>query len=165
MGSEKTDETINPFNPSRRPADLSRLRFYGFFKRRSAVTPPRSEISRRWHSARRAPSRLVKVNFRNPLGSAANVPSISLREAAEIFITSRGELIAPRGISMCKPAPVRPTDEIFLFPPLRKDAKYFDILAFLRWHFYRHRAPLRRLPRTRFQTPRITRPTCAIFLP
>lgn len=40
--------------------------------------------------------------------------------SAEIFITSHGELIAPRGISMCKPAPVRLADEIFLFPRCRE---------------------------------------------
>lgn len=57
--------------------------------------------------------------------------------APKIFITSYGELIAPKGISMCSPAPVRPTDEISSFPASWRNAKYFDISAFLRWHFYR----------------------------
>lgn len=57
--------------------------------------------------------------------------------APKIFITSHGELIAPKGISMCNPAPVRPTDEISSFPASWRNAKYFDISAFLRWHFYR----------------------------
>lgn len=57
--------------------------------------------------------------------------------APKIFITSHGELIAPKGISMCSPAPVRPTDEISSFPASWRNAKYFDISAFLRWHFYR----------------------------
>lgn len=56
--------------------------------------------------------------------------------APKIFITSHGELIAPKGISMCNPVLLSAPRTRFL-PASWRNAKYFDISAFLRWHFYR----------------------------
>lgn len=50
-----------------------------------------------WNSARRGSSRLVKVNFRNPLGSGANVPSISVSGRRKFLSRLTANLLLRKG--------------------------------------------------------------------
>ena len=62
-----------------------------------------------------------------------NVPSISQQGRRNFYHVSHwGELIAPRGISMCKPTPVGPLrGRDFSVSTPRGNAKYFDVSVFL----------------------------------